>query len=73
MSFQTFFAEGVEAGEGFGVGKGLVANLAREKLFFDFALQFRVLLRAFSRRRHFYVVKLVYYESDDGQKEEKSM
>ena len=52
MSFQAFFAECVKAGEGFGAGEGFVADFAREKFFFDFTLQFRVLLRALSRARH---------------------
>ena len=38
MGFQAFFAESVKAGEGFGAGEGLVADFARQKLFFDFAL-----------------------------------
>ena len=38
MGFEAFFAESVEAGEGLGTGEGLVADFARQKLFFDFAL-----------------------------------
>jgi len=55
MSFQAFFAEGVKAGKRLGVGEWFVTNFARQKFFFDFALQFRVLFGAFPRTRHDYI------------------
>ena len=63
VSFQAFFAECVKAGEGFGAGEGFVADFAREKFFFDFALQFRVLLRAFSRASHRWCFCRDFYEN----------
>jgi len=52
MGLQTLFAERVQAREGLRVGEGLIADFAGQKLLFDFVLQLRVLLHAFSGARH---------------------